>query len=161
MGVVVSDTSPLLALTHLGQLDLLATIYGEVVVPPAVATELFHPPSGLNKLDVTQLTFARVDSPRDQQRVVQFLQVLDVGEAEALALALELKPEAVLVDEKLGRRLAIQNGLIATGTMGVLLEAKSRSLIPLVRPLMERLRTEIKFCISPRLQADVLKRAGE
>jgi predicted nucleic acid-binding protein len=110
---------------------------------------------------VTKLTFARIDSPRDQNRVAQFLQILDVGEAEALALALEINPEAVLVDEKLGRQFALQHGLKATGTLGVLLEAKWKSLIPLIRPLMERLITEINFRISPRLQADVLKRAGE
>jgi len=93
--------------------------------------------------------------------VVRFLQTLDLGEAEALALALELQADGVLVDEKLGRRIAKRNGIATVGTLGVLLRAKAEGHVPAVRPLLERLIQEISFRVSPRVQADVLQRAGE
>jgi predicted nucleic acid-binding protein len=161
VGVVVSDTSPLLALGHLNQLDLLGIIHKDVVVPPAVAAEALQFRPGLPTVDVSQLAFARIVTPTDYRQVQLFLQTLDAGEAEALALALEIQPDAVLIDEDVGRTVARQNGLITIGTLRVLLDAKTKGLIPLVKPLMERLITEIKFRVSPRVQADVLRRAGE
>lgn len=161
MGLIVSDTSPILALAHLGCLDLLSRLYNEVTVPGAVAAELCQPRIGLPAVDVSQLPFVRVQSPNDRQRVSVFLQRLDVGEAEALALALEVQADAVLTDEKFGRLLATRNGITTVGTLGVLLRAKVEGHIPTVRPLMDRLIQEINFRVAPRVQADVLQRAGE
>ena len=90
MAIVVSDTSPLRALAHLGHLDLLPALYKEVFVPPAVARELMQPPPNLPAVDVASLSSARIQTPSDPRRVQSFLQFLDAGEAEALALAIEL-----------------------------------------------------------------------
>ena len=90
MAVVVSDTSPIRALTHLGLLELLRDLFGQILVPPAVEAELKSPPSGLPAADVARLLFVHVQAPRDRSRVDYFLQSLDPGESEALALALEV-----------------------------------------------------------------------
>lgn len=64
---------------------------------------------------------------------------LDPGETEAIALALELHPDAVLMDERLGRRLAARHGLAVTGLLGFLVLAKHQKLIDAVAPVIQEL----------------------
>jgi predicted nucleic acid-binding protein len=90
MVLVVSDTSPIRALAHLGMLNLLQALFAEVLVPPAVRHELRHPPPGLPAIDLSPLAFIKVQTPQNQAQVLQFRRQLDVGEAEALALAVEV-----------------------------------------------------------------------
>jgi predicted nucleic acid-binding protein len=110
VAVVVSDTSPLRALAQLGLLDLLQVLFGQVLVPPAVAQELRHPPGGLPVIDIAQVDFVLLQAPQNQIQVQQLLQSLDPGEAEALALAVEVQADAVLIDEAAGRIAAAQLG---------------------------------------------------
>ncbi len=161
MSVIVSDTSPLRALGHLGLLDLLRVIYGQLLVPPAVAQELLHPPRRLPVVDASQLPFVRIQTPQDQNRVQQFRHTLDLDEWEALALALEVQAKVVLIDEAAGRAMATKLGLQPVGVLGILLESKRRGLIHAIRPLIERLENEIRFFISSRIRARVLRLAGE
>ena len=111
MSVVVSDTSPIIALAHLGLLDVLQQFHGHVLLPPAVQQELLHPLPGLPLIDASRIPYFRVQAPQNQSRVQQFSQSLDKGESEALALALEVSASTVLMDEKTGRRTALQVGL--------------------------------------------------
>jgi predicted nucleic acid-binding protein len=71
--------------------------------------------------------------------VIALRQTLDNGEAEAIALATELHPESVLLDDKLARQMARRLGVPVTGTLGVLLRAKQVGLIVELRPLVTRL----------------------
>lgn len=64
MKVVVSDTSPIRALSHLDRLELLASLLGEVIVPPAVAEELLRPKAPLPPLDVRTMAGIGV-TPRE------------------------------------------------------------------------------------------------
>lgn len=64
---------------------------------------------------------------------------LDKGEAEAIALALELGADQVLIDERRGRRIAARLNLRYTGILGILVEAKNRGLISEVKPLLDAL----------------------
>lgn len=86
---------------------------------------------------------------------------LDRGEAEAIALARQLAANVLLIDETDGRREAENQGLVVTGLVGILLEAKSTGLIPLVRPEIERLVSEADFWLSPRFIDEALALAGE
>jgi uncharacterized protein len=161
LAVLISDTSPIHALGHLGLLALLRDLFGQVVIPPAVQQELMRPPPRLLAIDVSQLAFVQIQAPQNHAQVQQLLQTLDPGESEALVLAVELQVSTLLIDEMDGRAVATQLGLVPLGTLGVLLRAKQRGLINAVRPLMDRLENEIQFFISPQLRADVLRLAGE
>ena len=161
MAAVVSDTSPIRALAHLGLLDLLRDIFGQVLVPAAVESELRKATPRLPTLTISQLPFIQVQSPQNQARVQQFLQTLDPGESEALVLALEVQAPTLLMDETKARQVAQQLSLNITGTLGVLVRAKRRGLIPEVRLLMDRLQNELLFFVSPKVRADILRLAGE
>ncbi|MFN7515465.1 MAG: DUF3368 domain-containing protein [Dolichospermum sp.] len=86
---------------------------------------------------------------------------LDVGEANAIALALELQADDLLIDERLGRQEALRLGIPIIGILGILLVAKQRSLIPQVQPVMDALINRAGFRISPRLYQRILSLSQE
>jgi len=86
---------------------------------------------------------------------------LHAGEAEAIALAIDLQSDLVLIDEQQGRQYAAQAGLSVSGVLGVLLRAKASEAIQAVGPEMEKLRRKARFFIAPSLEARVLNAAGE
>jgi predicted nucleic acid-binding protein len=146
--------------SHLGNAGL-NDLFGEVLVPPAVQGGLATPPAGLPAVDVGQVPSLRVQVPQDQARVQQFLQSLDPGESEALALALEVKAAAVLMDEAAGRAMAKQVGLQPLGVLGILLRGKQRGLVAAIAPLTDRLWNELGFFLSAEIRAEILRLAGE
>jgi len=73
LSLVVSDTSPIRALAHLRQVELLQILFGDIHVPPAVASELRNPPIGLPIVDIGTFGFLLVSAPRDQKRVEELL----------------------------------------------------------------------------------------
>jgi predicted nucleic acid-binding protein len=161
VAIVVSDTSPIRALAHLNLLMLLQELFDEVLVPPAVDVELRNPPASLHRVDVRDLAYVRIQSPRDRTKVAEFLQVLDPGESEALALAIEVGVSAILIDEAAGRTMAKRLGLLPVGVLGLLVRAKQRGLLPEVSPLLDRLKMDLGFFISDPLRAEVLRLARE
>lgn len=86
---------------------------------------------------------------------------LDLGEANAIVLALELKATQLLIDERLGRTEAKRQGLRITGILGVLLAAKRQGLISTICPILDQLIGEANFRISKRLYDEALALAGE
>src|SRR5215813_10088940 len=102
MAIVVSDTSPIRALAHLGLLDLLPRLFGDVLIPPAVLGELGTPRTLLPAVDVSQHPFIQVRAPVDANLVAQLRTEIDPGESEAIALAVEVKPDRLLMDEVQG-----------------------------------------------------------
>ena len=160
MAVVVSDTSPIRSLDHLSRLDLLDALFGEVVVPPAVSDELAHPRPRFRPVLVSSLPFARVQAPSDQVDVANLRRSLGPGESEAIVLAAEIGAE-LLIDESAGRAEARRRGLRRVGVLGILVRAKQRGQLPIVLPLMERLRDELGFFVSAELYDEVRRQAGE
>ena len=161
MSIVVSDTSPIRALAHLNLLNLLRDLFGTVLIPPAVAEELRSPAWGPHPIEIDQLRFVTIRAPEDRNQVNRLRLRLDPGESEALALALEIRPEAILIDEAAGRAVAKELGLEPLGVLGVFLRAKRSGLIVQVAPLMERLKRELRFFVSRQLEAEILRLAGE
>jgi uncharacterized protein len=161
VAIVVSDTSPIRALSHLSRLDLLASLFQEVVVPAAVALELEQPRARFAPVILQGLPFVQIRSTMDRAGVVKLLELLGPGEAEAIVLAQELHAEAILIDETAGRTVALQRGLRPIGVLGTLLRAKERGLVSELSPLLDRLQTELGFFLSRKLRDDALRQAGE
>jgi predicted nucleic acid-binding protein len=86
---------------------------------------------------------------------------LDPGESEAIALAIEIGAEAVLIDEADGRAVATALGLKPRGVLGILVDAKKLGLIPEVAPLIVQLRDRIQFRMSSELIRDILHASNE
>jgi predicted nucleic acid-binding protein len=150
--IFVSNTSPLIALHHLGDLDLIPRVIGSgILIPPAVARELRSqvlPPW----IEVRPLQYPI------STRILHAS--LGTGESEAIALALEVGADLTLLDDKAARRLALVLGLPILGVLGLLLSAKEVGLIEEIRSKLEALRT-LPFHIAPKLYAAVLKDAQE
>lgn len=161
MIVVVSDTSPIRALNHLGMVHLLQELYGHILVPPGVQSELLSPPRQLQAVDLAEYDFIEVRRPTDTAQIEGFQQHLDIGESEAIALALEIGADAVLIDEEDGRKIAAEHGFEIIGTLGILLRAKARGHLTEVRSSVTRLKTEFGFFVSSQLESHVLRLPGE
>jgi len=130
-------------------------------VPPAVAQELEQPGPRFVPVLMMNYRYLRVQAPSDAQRVAELGLSLDPGESEAIALAEELGADELLIDEMAGRLQAIHSGLKTVGVLGVLISGKKAGMIPLVRPLLDRLRAELGFHIKQKLYDDVLRLADE
>ena len=162
--IVVSDTSPLSGLAITGHLFLLQQIYGQVVIPVAVADELRRGGQDDSRIyEALSPDWIEVRQPVNQALVesLQSDRNLDRGEAEAIALALELKADELLIDERLGRQEASRLGLSTTGLLGLLLVAKRQGLINAMRPVVDALMNEAGFRVSNQLYVEVLRVAGE
>ena len=161
--VVVADTGPLIALARIGQLDLLRRLYGRVVVPPAVHTDLAidsNRPGAKVLAGVFAAGWAAVESVTDSSVRSELDQLLGPGEAEAIALAEQEGPRFLLIDDARGRRAARARGLPVVGVAGVLLAATSRGELAAVGPALDRL-SDAGYRLSPRLVAATLERADE
>lgn len=161
MVIVVSETSPIRALAHLNRMDRLAALFDRVLVPPAVDVELRSAPGDLPFVDVRLLAFAQIQFPSDQQKVIELRRILDPGESEALALALEIGGGSILIDEATGRSMAKKLGLKPIGVLGLLVRGKQHGLIALLEPLLDEPEDGLGFFISNSLRAEVLRLAGE
>jgi predicted nucleic acid-binding protein len=103
--IVVSDTSPVLNLARIGWLDLLPLLYQQVLIPTAVYGELMRSKSDLPPAIDLAVPWLIVATANDRKRVQEFREHLDLGEAEAIVLAIELRADVLLVDERRGRRV--------------------------------------------------------
>lgn len=159
---IVSNTSPLSNLAVIGQISLLQQIYPKILIPPAVEAELIQFPMIQSMvMPLFEEGWIEVQVPQDLQQVIALQQILDLGEAAAIALATELNADRLLIDERLGRRLALQFGLKIRGILGILVNAKNEGLIPRTRPLLDQLINEAGFRVSPALYERTLQESGE
>lgn len=160
--IVVSDSSPLIGLAAIDRLELLRELYGEVRNPLAVYDEVVA--AGAGRPGAEELGLAPWivrEQVRDDALVRALLEDLDRGEAEAIALAAELAPAILLVDERRGRAAAKRLGLHVIGVLGVLLEAKAKGLLPSVAQTLEGLTRNAGFRIGSALREAVLRAANE
>lgn len=146
---------------HLELGHLPAAIYSEVLVPPAVVAELVIPVPGLKPFHTASVAGLRVVAPSNGALVAELRMSLDPGEAEAIALAMEVHASAILIDERAGRQAALRKGLTPIGVLGLLARAKHDRLVAAVAPLITRLEKELSFRVSASLREAVLRAAGE
>jgi len=152
--IVVSDTSVITALIQVGRQALLQDLYEIVLIPEAVHREFTssHP---------ILPGFLEVRAAADREKVAWLTTNLDLGEAEAIVLALESKADLLLIDEKVGRLAAVREGLAITGLMGVLVAAKRKNHIPSVRELVGQIETVAGFRVSEAVKLEAFRAAGE
>src|SRR5438105_91564 len=120
----VSNTSPISNLAWIGRLDLLLDQFHEVWIPKAVETELQNVPEPVVRTAIDEARgqgWLRSRAASDAALISLLAVELHLGEAEAIALALEMKADRLLMDEREGRNMARQLGLSLTGVLGVLL----------------------------------------
>ena len=159
--IVVSDSSAIISLSAVQQLQLLPSLYGSVTIPPAVADELRNAEPNSPGVDALQADWLHVVQVQDSAAVNRFRVQLDLGEAEALELALELKADLLLIDESRGREAASREGIPIIGVLGVLLAGKKRGILDHVRPVLLDLQQNAGFWISPDLLQQIIMEAGE
>lgn len=160
--IVVSDASPIIALSLIGQLKLLKDLYHEIEVPGAVYQEITR--LGKDQTGVQEILRANWILARPINNDVlanALLGELDQGEAEAITLAKEVKAELLLIDERRGRKVATRLGLNVIGVLGILIEAKKKGLVGSLRQQLDDLILVAGFRISPLLRQRVLEVAQE
>ena len=129
---VVSDTSPILGLTAIGHLELLHQQFGAVLISSAVLAELKTESDFRGTILIRKaLKDGWLGSCEVQNiHLVQSLAFeLDPGEAQAIALAIELGVQILIMDEYDGRAKSRAFGLRAVGILGILLRAKKEGQI--------------------------------
>lgn len=145
--IVVSDTGPLNYLALIGHLDVLPVLYGQVVVPRAVASELSRPssPAVIRAYLESPPAWLRVDEapPADSA-----LSALGEGEQQAIALACALGADLLLCDDRDARETAVSRKLRVTGTLGVLQEAAQSGLLDLATALTTLRQTNFRVSAS-------------
>ncbi len=160
--IVVADTSVLLNLAFFGQESLLSSLFGVVHVPVMVAQEFSRMAASSGRFAGLSLpAFCRITAIKHIPAAIASEPRLDLGESEALALALSIKADAVLLDEAAGRECAASLGMVAIGTLGLLVRAKNDGHLARVAPLLRSLLVEGRFRVSPALVRATLERAGE
>ena len=161
---VVSDTSPILNLAIINQLDLLQQQFTEVLIPPAVLAELMPEtkfPEAETIQQAQEAGWLQAVELKDTRLKRALRLEVDEGEAAAIALALELGFEQILMDERDGRIKAKAMGLRPVGVLGILLRAKRDGRLDSVEDAMAALRHEAGFFIANELFETILVEAGE
>jgi predicted nucleic acid-binding protein len=160
--IVVADTSPLNYLVRSGYVWILPELFGKVVVPNAVLTEMQHPRapgdvqafSGSPPAWLECVEVSRVDGGLDSS-------FLGDGEREAISLALQIHADALLIDDLAGRKEAQSRGIAARGTLAILLQASLRGHLDL--PAAFNQLRQLGFRASRALQEELfdLYRQGQ
>ncbi|MBA7589522.1 hypothetical protein ES708_31607 [subsurface metagenome] len=157
--IVVADASPLISFAIIDKLDLLSEIFDEIIVPKAVYNEISIAGKPFS-IALERFANDKVVEVKNKIAVNILLNKLDIGEAEAIALALEKNIDDILLDDYKARITAKINGLYPIGTIGTLLQAKKVGLISNVKPLLNKLITN-KVRIGSALYEKALELAKE
>jgi len=158
---VVSDAGPLIHLSRIGQLELLQAFFGRVLIAPAVRREVVERGSGqAGAQEVEHASWIEVQTPQRTDIIALLGAQLDRGEAESIALAVEVQADWLLIDERVGRYVAQNVGMRVKGTLGLLVEAYRRGQIADLRATMDELRAKGTW-IDDRIYAEILRMARE
>ena len=160
---IVANSSILIALSAIGQLELLLHRFPQgVLVPQAVWREVVVTGQGQpGATEVTSTSWITVHTVEDQGLVSLLRMELDEGEAEAIALCRDQQAEMILLDEKDARRVARRMGLTVLGTIGILIWAKQTGLMATLQDQLDALQTQGKFRLSQFVYEEALRTVGE
>ncbi len=148
--VIISDTSCLIQLELIGELELLYKLFGSITVTPEIVDK-FHG-------QLPDWIIIESASNKTYQRILEAS--LDIGEASAIALAIEQGECLLIMDDWKGRKLAEKLGLTITGTLGVLINAKLSGLVPSIKPYLIKMKST-GFRLFIDLEQHILQKSGE
>jgi predicted nucleic acid-binding protein len=150
MRKIIVDTSCLIILSKIKELPLLKLLYGEVLITDIIAKEFDGPlPDWIIVCPI-----------KINENVFLFEKSIDKGEASVIMLALEIPNSIIIIDDFKGRALAKELGIKVTGTIGIIISAKNKKLIPSIKPILEKIK-ETNFYISKALENEALRLAKE
>jgi uncharacterized protein len=152
--ITVSNTTAITTLLKVSRTDLLAGLFGSVLIPPAVAAELKQHHDALP-------TCCELRSVADSARLRRLVAQADAGEAQAICLALESQADVLLIDDKKGRRLAEAEGVRRLALPALVLAAKQKQIIVSVGEFLDLWERRGNFCVSHRSRLELLRQAGE
>ena len=147
---IISDTSCLILLDKIGELDILNKLFGTIITTSEVAEEFGQ----------TLPAWIELRQPTDKNYQSIIEATVDKGEASAIALAIELDDCLLIIDDLKGRKFAHQLGLTIIGSIGVIVDAKLAGIIPSVKPILAKIKAT-NFRITEQLELLILKRASE
>ena len=156
---VVVNSTPLVAFSSIGRLDILRALFGEIMIPPAVREEFLSIEKESRRKILREASWIRVVELDHPNRTAVYTG-LDEGEAQVLILAEEQSASLVLIDERKARRYAERLKLPLSGTLGVLLLAKEEHVISTVQPLLKAIQSAGLY-LHDELVEQVLALAGE
>lgn len=162
--VAISDTTCLSTLTRVGELDILPQLFHQILLPQKVHEELLGLSSfGIDIAIFQQLSWLIIQEPSPSPLLSSLLsnRKIDPGEAFAIALAVELQPDWIILDDLNARRVATQLHLNITGLGGILLQAKKTGIIAAVKPLLDNCVQKANFRLAPPIYQKILQMAGE
>lgn len=160
--IIVSDTSPVSNLILIERLEILQKLFAEIFVPTAVDAEIRALKQfGKDLSEYETAEWIKVTAPVNLQKVKTLQINLDEGEAQAIALALELNCDLLLMDERIGTNIARQEGLQTVGLVGVLIKAKEEKIIEEVREVLNELKDVAGFWLDAKLEKKILEQLGE
>ncbi len=144
---IISDTSCLILLEKIGELEILHALFGEVLITSKVAEEF--------GMDLPEWIKIRDAS---NQTIIEILESsVDQGEASSIALAFEYLDSLLILDDLKARKLAYSLGLKITGTIGVLINGKHKGLFESAQEIIEKIR-QTNFHISVELETKLLEK---
>jgi uncharacterized protein len=154
--LVVADSSPLIYLSRVGALHILPALFGDVLVPRVVNEIAERRPTAPGIETLRQAVWLRiVEDPLPHVDLG-----LDAGETAAILVAESLQADLLLIDERVGRKVAQDRGLAVRGTVGVLVQARQANVLPALKPVLDALLVE-GFRIAPSLIRDALAEVRE
>lgn len=160
--IIVFDTSPVSNLILIERLDILQKLFTEITIPPAVDAEVRALKQfGKDLSEYETAEWINIISPKNLQKVRTLQMKLDEGEAQAIALALEMDCKLLLMDERLGTNIARLEGLQTVGLVGVLIQAKKVRIIENAGEVLRNLKDIAGFWLGEKLERKILEELGE
>jgi predicted nucleic acid-binding protein len=158
---IICNATPLINFASISRLDILKSLFTEIVIPQAVYSETVEAgfPNSETILNGIKAGWLKVKPVEEMPESITL--ELDAGEREVIALALSEQKPRVVLDERRARKVAQELGLNVIGTLGILILAKQNRIITQVKPLLDAMMTEAQYWVNESLYHNVLQAVSE
>ncbi len=131
MRKIISNSTPLIILSKIGELEILKNLYEEIIIPQAVFEEVT-----IKSDAIKNLSWIKILEVQDKSNRKIYQAKLHEGEVEVMMLAKEISADLLIIDDNAAKKFAKFLGFTVTGTLGILLKAKSEKIISEVKPIL-------------------------